>query len=557
MSSGMGSPGAKVVVVLVAAVGVYYAWPHITKWIDNPQPPHLKSNSSTSAAPLGASLDKRLSNGKTSADLRDSLIEKAQKSVGTQPTLAEWMQLTPDDHAAVKAALKSNPATKKLPATGTLFQFPNDKHISPNQTPGLAAYLQQIGASAVSQPALASGKSYPLEELVAAVQPAVPMIRVRQKLKCVIDHFVLSPATKTPVSTRHTLVVETGGSGSGFFIDASGHVVTNCHVAGPPKLREVFELASQKLEMNEGDKVRIIGNPELLSTNITLVIQGKHRSFAKTLAAVGPAEAQRSFELPAKLVGYDADSDLAVVKVNGCTFPYLTFADPTGMKVGQAVTSIGYPKGDAIPGPPTAIDGTVSGLDRTPFSGDHADSVQHSATINHGNSGGPLLNRAGQVVGVNTYSFAGNTVQGIYFSRGPRTAAPFVEQIIRLGKVVRPDTGFQAMPWDFRGDQAARDVNLTYATAVLVGVVDKVTPAEPADVILQVNGCSVTTIGEWNDALGLLEKTRPAAVRLTIKRAPSSLRAEAQKKQVEWDVVLRAAWEAKETDITIALTWPQ
>ncbi len=558
MASGIGTRGTQVVVVLATAAGIYFAWPHVKKWIDQPAP-HLKATAPIPVSPLGSSLEKRMSNGMTSAELRDSLIEKSQKSKGTQPTLAEWMQLTTDDYAAVQTAIKANPShlTPSETSTPSPFSIPKDKLITPHQTAGVGAYLQQLKESAISKPALAGEKKYLLEEVVELVQPAVPMIQVRQTVKCVIAHTVLSPNTKTPVTTRHTVELETGGSGSGFFIDANGHVVTNCHVAGPPKPRLVLELAFQKLGMNKEDTIYLVGEPELLNQQITLVIQGKHRPFAKSIKAVGPAEAERPFELPAELVGYDSHSDLAVIKVNGCTFPYLTFADPNGMKVGQAVTSVGYPKGDAIPGPPTAIGGTINGLDRTPMRGDQADSVQHSATINNGNSGGPLINREGQVVGVNTYGFADTSVQNINFSRGPRTTAPFVEQLIRHGRVVRPDTGLRVMTPDFRSDTVARDVNLTYATAVAVfGIVGE-SSAELTDIILQVNGRSVTTEGEWNDALGLLEKTRPASLRLTIKRAPASLRAEAVKKQVDWAVVLRAAWEAKETDITIALKWPQ
>lgn len=437
------------------------------------------------------------------------------------------------------------------------FKFPTDRFITPNPSAGLSAYLQQLKDSEVSQPAFAGGKTYSLVELAEGVQPAVPMINVIHVVRCMADHTVLNPATKMPETQRHVFnELELGTTGSGFFIDANGHVVTNCHVAGPLEISKIHQAICSRLGEENRNAVQFANKPTLVSLKVTLAIQGKHRVFAKTLPAVSPAEAQLAFELPADVVGYDANSDLAVLKVNGCTFPFLRFADPDGMKVGQAVTSIGYPKGDAVPGPASVSDGIISGLNRSPLDGSAADSVQHSATINNGNSGGPLLNRSGQVVGVNTYGFADQSVQNINFSRSPRTAAPFVEQIIRLGTMVRPETGLRVVVEDFRKGQASRDANLTYSTALIVNSTDPGSDVETLDIILQVNGRSVTNVAEWMDALALLEKTRPASVKLTIKRAPDHIKTAAFKKQIDAIVLARAMWEAKETEITIPLKWP-
>jgi S1-C subfamily serine protease len=539
--------------IAVVAAGIYFGYPHVKKWFAKPDPetPATTTLPTNILTPLSDPFA-----GKSSAERRDAMIAGINANQFYRPPLSSMVLLDPSDYTAVQTAMNARQTIRKPWEQGTAPLFPKDKLITPKLSASLSARLFTSGP--FGSPAVAVGQTYPLEELVAAVQPAVPMLYCKRTVRCVVDHIPAGADPKKPgTAKRQTIEVQTAGSGSGFFIDGSGHVVTNCHVAGLPDLQGLVNLAFKQIGAKSGDTVNLIGLPTLVSSEVSLVVQGKYRVFAKSLPAVSPAEAQRPFTVPAKLVGWSYDADLAVVKVSGCTFPYLTFADAGGLKVGQAVTSIGYPHADDIPGDPTAIDGTISGLNRAPIDGMVADSVQHSAHINPGNSGGPLINRAGQVVGVNTYGLPDPTVKGVYFSRGPRTSAPFAEQLIRLGKLLAPNPGFKVMQLDFRRDKISRDANLAYDTALVVSVREPTAPVELFDLILQLDGRPIATTGEWIDALVLLEKTRPASVRLTIKRPPATLRAEALAGKVDESTVFRAAWEGKETEVTVPLTWPK
>jgi S1-C subfamily serine protease len=148
--------------------------------------------------------------------------------------------------------------------------------------------------------------------------------------------------------------------------------------------------------------------------------------------------------MEAKVLGCDEFSDLAVIEISssGFTFadipPALPFANPHKIAVGQAVATVGFAMN--IGGDPSIEDGTINGLDRT-LEGKFGGLIQTNATINHGNSGGPLMNMQGEVVGVNTYTSPANGPHNIFYARSVETAMPFAEQIIRYGGVVRADFG--------------------------------------------------------------------------------------------------------------------
>ena len=164
----------------------------------------------------------------------------------------------------------------------------------------------------------------------------------------------------------------------------------------------------------------------------------------------------------ATILGTDALSDLAVIRVRAHPLKNevpkaLSWADPKSIRVGDDVVAIGFARD--LRGEPTVTRGIVSAKRRTePTTGSDqglfADLIQTDASINHGNSGGPLLNMRGEVLGVNTYLIPpevakdakGNVpnvdvTQDIFFTRSSRTARPFVEQIVRSGKVSRLNLG--------------------------------------------------------------------------------------------------------------------
>jgi len=206
------------------------------------------------------------------------------------------------------------------------------------------------------------------------------------------------------------------GSGSGFVWDDQGHIVTNFHV------------------IDEGDK------------------------FMVSLSD------QRQIE--AKLVGRDQTKDIAVLKMSERVAGLAPVAIGTSrdLQVGQKVIAIGNPFGFDH----TVTQGIVSALGRAmPGAGDVTirDMIQTDASINPGNSGGPLLNSAGELIGMNTmiYSPSGAS-SGVGFAVPVDTVRKIVPQIIQFGKVIRPDIGGV----EFVRDEAARRARIEGAVVLEV-----------------------------------------------------------------------------------------
>jgi putative serine protease PepD len=213
----------------------------------------------------------------------------------------------------------------------------------------------------------------------------------------------------------------------------------------------------------------------------------------------------------ATVVGTDKSTDLAVIKVDAPSselFP-LAVGDSTQLQVGDGVVAIGSPFGLEE----TVTSGIVSALHRaiqgqTNFTIN--DSIQTDAAINHGNSGGPLLNTQGQVVGVNAQikSDSGGN-EGVGFSIPSSTVKSVASQLIANGKAVHAYLGVS--------------IDSTAANALLAGVQDN-TPAASAglkkgDVITTVNG---TTIASGDDLSRAIDAHKPGEkITVTYKRGGS------------------------------------
>lgn len=151
-------------------------------------------------------------------------------------------------------------------------------------------------------------------------------------------------------------------------------------------------------------------------------------------------------EFPAYLVGDDQDTDLAVIQVHGSAIPAVTFADSANLKVGQLAIAVGNPLGFEC----TVTAGVISALGRSLRSqgangapGRQIDDVlQTDAALNPGNSGGPLVDSAGRVIGVNTATIIG--AQGLCFAVSANTALFVATQILRHGIVRRSHLGVAA-----------------------------------------------------------------------------------------------------------------
>ena len=140
--------------------------------------------------------------------------------------------------------------------------------------------------------------------------------------------------------------------------------------------------------------------------------------------------------LPAKLIGTDPLTDLAVIKIEGKNLPNVPWGDATALHPGQTVLAFGNPFGFRF----TVTRGIVSALNRpNPFPNDSrkpGEFIQTDAAINPGNSGGPLVNAHGEVVGINTFLVSGSgTFSGMGFAIPSQIVRPTVEALIRDGKV--------------------------------------------------------------------------------------------------------------------------
>jgi serine protease Do len=348
--------------------------------------------------------------------------------------------------------LKPKKWPRKIPmfaliSTLTLVPFFNPTHAL---VPIRAAAVQMIPAS--------------FAELVEKVRPAVVSISTTKKSDSLWQEFRRHPLPKdspfdeffkkdAPLDEFFRRFFEresfrlnkdkhrkASGLGSGFLIEATGLIVTNHHVI-------------------EG------------ADEITVTLNDLERS-----------------KYTATVLGHDAKTDLALLQIEADKpLPFVSFGNSEQAKVGDWVIAVGNPFG--FGGTFTA--GIISARGRDIQSGPYDDFIQVDASINKGNSGGPLLNMDGEVIGINTaiYSPTGGNV-GIGFAVPASMATPIIAQLQKYGSVERGWLGVQIQSVD---KDVAESLGLSEAKGALVVKVLPGTPAEKAgllagDVIMEVNG---------------------------------------------------------------------
>lgn len=286
-------------------------------------------------------------------------------------------------------------------------------------------------------------------ELTEQLQPAVVNIATRQRITIDNNPFAGSPfadlfgAPRGAPTTR-----EAQSLGSGFMISADGYVVTNNHVIQPD------------------------GRAELQEVTVTL---------------------PDGTEYQAEVVGRDPDSDLAVLKISGRgDFPFVEFGDSREARVGDWVIAIGNPFG--LSGTVTA--GIVSAVYQNTGTGGAYDRyIQTDASINRGNSGGPLFDMQGNVIGINNaiFSPSGGSV-GIGFAIPAETAEPIVQKLIAGEEIQR---GYLGVRIQQMNEDLAAALGLPERRGEFI---QSVQPGEPAataglqagDVVLSVDGKDIT-----------------------------------------------------------------
>jgi serine protease Do len=203
--------------------------------------------------------------------------------------------------------------------------------------------------------------------------------------------------------------------------------------------------------------------------------------------------------LPAKLIGADPLTDLAVLKVDAANLPSVPWGDSTVLKPGQTVLAFGNPFGFRF----TVTRGIVSALNRpNPFAEDRrkpGEFIQTDAAINPGNSGGPLVDARGEVVGINTFLISGSgSFSGMGFAIPTQVARPTIDSLLKYGKVDHARVGIAITDVT---PENAKFFHMDKAVGALVSQVEPDSPGAKAglkvgDVITGINGKKVEDSGQ-------------------------------------------------------------
>jgi serine protease Do len=342
---------------------------------------------------------------------------------------------------------------------------------------GAQTAQNEPGAMSAATPRAGAPMSF--ADLAARLQPAVVNISTKQSVQ--INRSRSLPPGIEEFFRRFGAPVPDGGGGdepvtrrgdslgSGFIISADGYVVTNNHVVSPTRTGATVE-------------------------QITVTLSDR-----------------REFE--AELVGRDPASDLAVLKIKGSGLPFVRFGDSERVRVGDWVVAIGNPFG--LGGTVTA--GIVSALHRSlPGGGIYDRFIQTDASINMGNSGGPMFDLNGNVIGINTalISPTGGNV-GIGFAIPAEQAGPVIDAL-RKGR--RPERGYIGVGLQELDEGIAASLGIPKNQGELIR---SVTPGGPAaragvqqgDVVVSVGGRPVTP----DESLAYLVSRQPVGSRVPVE----------------------------------------
>jgi serine protease Do len=228
--------------------------------------------------------------------------------------------------------------------------------------------------------------------------------------------------------------------------------------------------------------------------------------------------------LPAKVVGTDPLTDLAVIKVDGHNLPNAPWGDSTKLHPGQTVLAFGNPFGFRF----TVTRGIVSALNRPNLSSDDARKpgqfIQTDAAINPGNSGGPLVNARGEVVGINTFLISpSGSFSGMGFAIPTQIVRPTVEKLIQYGKVTHGYMGIGIA--DVTPDNS-KFFHMDKAVGAVVSQVESDSPGANAglkvgDVITQIDGKEVSDASDLQVVVG--QKNPGTTVQLQVMRDGKSV----------------------------------
>jgi serine protease Do len=223
--------------------------------------------------------------------------------------------------------------------------------------------------------------------------------------------------------------------------------------------------------------------------------------------------------LPAKLIGADPLTDLAVIKINGTNLPNMPWGNSTALRPGETVLAFGNPFGFQF----TVTRGIVSGLNRpNPFSKDRrapGSFVQTDAAINPGNSGGPLVDARGEVIGINTFLVSSSdSFSGMGFAIPTQIVRPTVEALIRDGKVTH---GYMGIGISDVTPENAKFFHVQNNEGAVISQVEDGAPAAKAglkvgDVITEIDGQKVSDASQLQIEVG--QKQPGTTIKLQVLR---------------------------------------
>ena len=342
----------------------------------------------------------------------------------------------------------------------------------------LVGALAGAGATILTAQRLSQAASPAARNLVA---PLAPITNTLTEESAVINVAASAGKSVVEIKTRVTspdlFVQQTRqGIGSGFIVSSDGYIVTNNHVVED-------------------------------ATQLQVILRDQSKAY------------------DARIVGTSPEDDVAVIKIDATGLPALTFGESHNLRVGQLAIAIGSPLGQQN----SVTTGVVSALNRSlqvpdPLTGADEtilNAIQTDAQINPGNSGGPLLNSAGQVIGVNFALEQAQAGPGLGFALDGDSARDVANQLIQTGHVNQPYLGVSYEPVD---ETAAATYNL--AVGALVKQVATGSPADHAgirvnDVIVQVSGQAIDDTHPLKD---VLRQSHPGdQVSVMLKRGAQTL----------------------------------
>ncbi len=299
-------------------------------------------------------------------------------------------------------------------------------------------------------------------------------------------------------------------TGTGIVFSADGYIVTNAHVI----------TTEVKTSMNSSQFDPFSNFFDNFYNNYNSYGSSSQTEVVKADKVTVTLDDETEYE--ATIVGYDSNTDLAVLKIDATGLTPAEIGDSTTLEMGDKAITLGYPLGLGL----SASDGIVSGLNKemsVEVAGGTATMtlLQTDAAVNPGNSGGPLLNSEGQVVGITSSKIASSDVDGVGFAIPITDALPILNELMTTGTVknTTPKIGITGTEIS---SAVKRYYNLPVDSGVLVASVEPGSCAEAAgleagDVIVKADGTEISTM----DELVKIKNKHKAGEKMTLTLARS------------------------------------